>query len=133
MIRNWRRPLLWACALSLLLIGLLVQLSARRAAAGPETCARTERAEPDTITVRPASFRVLLFTKHQGYSYRSIPAAEAAIRRLGAGHGLTVLATDDARLFRDDVLRAFAAVIFLNTTGNNILSPTQKAAFERYD
>ena len=86
---------------------------------------------PDTMTVRPSSFRVLVLTKHQGYNHRSIPAAVAAMHTLGARHGFTVLATDDANLFVDDALRAFAAVIFLNTTGN-ILSQEQKAAVERY-
>ena len=83
------------------------------------------------MTIRPSSFRVLVFTKHQGYSHRSIPAAVAAMHTLGARHGFTVLATDDANLFVDDALRAFSAVIFLNTTGD-ILSEEQKAAAERY-
>lgn len=126
-----RRILLWTCALSLFLIGVLVQLSTRRAPAGPETCGYVGPEPIDSITVRPASFRVLLFTKHEGYGHRSIPAAEAAIHTLGARHGFTVLATEDARLFRDDALHPFAAVIFLNTIGN-ILSRSQKAAFERY-
>jgi type 1 glutamine amidotransferase len=87
--------------------------------------------EPDTLTVRPSTFRVLVFTKRQGYSHRSIPAAVGAVHTLGARHGFTVLATDDPSLFEKDVLPAFAAVIFLNTSGN-ILSEEQKAAFERY-
>jgi type 1 glutamine amidotransferase len=127
-----RRLLLWAIALCVLLIALLFEVRARRAARGPETCRGSdERVGPDTITVRPSSFRVLVFTKHQGYSHRSIPAAVAAVHTLGARHGFTVLATDDANLFVGDALRAFAAVIFLNTTGN-ILSDEQKAAVERY-
>jgi type 1 glutamine amidotransferase len=127
-----RRLLLWAIALCVLLIALLLEVRARRAARGPEICRGSdERVGPDTMTVRPSSFRVLVFTKHQGYSHRSIPAAVAAVHTLGARHGFTVLATDDANLFVDDALRAFAAVIFLNTTGN-ILSEEQKAAVERY-
>ena len=127
-----RRLLLWAIALCVLLIALLLEVRARRAARGPETCRGSdERVGPDTMTVRPSSFRVLVFTKHQGYSHRSIPAAVAAMHTLGARHGFTVLATDDANLFVDDALRAFSAVIFLNTTGN-ILSEEQKAAVERY-
>jgi type 1 glutamine amidotransferase len=127
-----RRLLLWAFALGVLLIALLVEVRARRAVRGPETCRGSdERAGPDTMTVRPSSFRVLVFTKHRGYSHRSIPAAVAAMHTLGARHGFTVLATDDANLFADDTLLAFAAVIFLNTTGN-ILSSAQKAALERY-
>jgi type 1 glutamine amidotransferase len=127
-----RRLLLWTGALSLLLIALLLEVRARRAARGPETCRGSgERVEPDTVTVRPSSFRVLVLTKHRGYSHRSIPAAVAAMHTLGARHGFTVLATDDASLFADGTLHAFAAVIFLNTTGD-ILSEEQKTALERY-
>ena len=127
-----RRLLLWATALCVLLIALLLEVRSRRAARGPETCRESdERVGPDTMTVRPSSFRVLVLTKHQGYSHRSIPAAVTAMHTLGARHGFTVLATDDANLFVDDALRAFAAVIFLNTTGN-IFSQEQKAALERY-
>jgi type 1 glutamine amidotransferase len=127
-----KRTLLWSGALGVLLIALVVQVRARRAARGPETCGGSSaRAEPDTLTVRPSSFRVLVFTKHQGFSHRSIPAAVAAMHTLGARHGFTVLATEDPTLFADDALHAFAAVIFLNTTGY-VLSEQQKAAFERY-
>jgi type 1 glutamine amidotransferase len=107
-------------------------LRARAASRGPEVCADApRRADPDTLTVRPSSFRVLVFTRHTGYAHRSTPAAVAALQQLGAGHGFTVLATDDPSLFTDSVLRAFAAVVFLNTTGS-ILGDQQKAAFGRY-
>ena len=127
-----RRVLLWSGALSVLLIGLIAQVRARREARGPETCGKPgEPAAPDTVTVHPSSFRVLVFTRHEGYSHRSIPAAVAAMHTLGARHGFTVLATDDPSLFEDNVLRAFAAIILLNTTGN-VFSDPQKAALERY-
>ena len=124
-----RRALLWAAAFCVAAIGVFVQVRARLAARGPETCATAGAARgPDTVTVRPSSFRVLVFTRHEGYSHRSIPAA---VTGRGARNGFTVLATEDPGLFADDALRRFAAVIFLNTTGD-VLSPPQKAAFERY-
>lgn len=127
-----RRALLWAAAFCVAAIGVFVQVRARLAARGPETCATAGAARgPDTVTVRPSSFRVLVFTRHEGYSHRSIPAAVTAMQTLGARNGFTVLATEDPGLFADDALRRFAAVIFLNTTGD-VLSPPQKAAFERY-
>jgi type 1 glutamine amidotransferase len=127
-----RRALLWAVAVSVILLALLVQRRARWAARGPEVCRESSgQSGPDTTTLRPSSFRVLVFTKYQGYSHRSIPAAVGAIHTLGARHGFTVLATADPSLLRDDVLHAFAAVIFLNTSGN-VLAEPQKEAFERY-
>jgi type 1 glutamine amidotransferase len=127
-----KRLLLWSVALAVMLAAVLVYLRAREASRGPEVCADApRRADPDTLTVRPSSFRVLVFTRHTGYAHRSTPAAVAALQQLGAGHGFTVLATDDPSLFTDSVLRAFAAVVFLNTTGS-ILGDQQKAAFGRY-
>ncbi len=126
-----RRALLWANALAIALLGLLVYVRARQVAR-EETCASDVARGPDTVTVRPASFRVLVFTRREGYIHRSVPAAVRALHTLGARQGFTVMATDDPAVFSDEGLRPFAAVIFLSTTGNNILSEEQRAAFERY-
>jgi type 1 glutamine amidotransferase len=125
-----RRTLLWTIALGIDVLGLLMQSRARQAARGPETCGRPGRG-PDTLTIRAATFRVLVLTKHAGYYHRSIPAAVVAIHTLGARHGFSVLATEDAGVFSDDGLQPFAAVIFLNTTGD-IFAPEQRTALQRY-
>jgi len=91
----------------------------------------SKRTAPDTVTVRPSSFRVLVFTRHAGYEHRSIPAAIGALHTLGARGGFTALPTEDPRVFADKILRSFAAVIFVNTTGD-ILDTAQQAALERY-
>jgi len=116
-----RRALLWTIALGVASLGLLMQVSC-----GPSGGANGR----DTLA-RPPTFRVLVFTKHQGYYHESIPAAVAAVRTLGAHQGFAVLATEDAGFFSDDRLRPFAAVAFLSTTGD-VLSDEQKAAFQRY-
>jgi type 1 glutamine amidotransferase len=127
-----KRLVLWSVPVAVLLAAVLVYLRARAAARGSEVCAGAPLLpDPDTLTVRPSSFRILVFTRHTGYTHRSIPATVAALHQLGAQHGFTVLATEDPRFFTDSVLRAFAAVVFLNTTGS-ILEGQQKTAFERY-
>ncbi|MEV1004565.1 ThuA domain-containing protein [Nonomuraea sp. NPDC050202] len=84
-----------------------------------------------SLTAVPAdpAFDVLVFSKTAGFRHDSIPAGIQAVRDLGAAHGFTVTATEDARAFAD--LSGYEAVIFLNTTGD-VLDPTQQAAFQTY-
>ncbi len=78
-----------------------------------------------------APFRALVFSKTAGFRHGSIPVGIEAIRKLGETHGFEVDATEDAATFTDDALSRYAAVVFLNTTGD-VLDPEQQAAFERF-
>jgi glucose/arabinose dehydrogenase/cytochrome c551/c552 len=75
--------------------------------------------------------RVLVFVKTSGFHHASIPAGIAAIRKMGTENGFDVDTTLNANRFAEDSLKKYAAVIFLNTTGN-VLDYRQEAAFERY-
>jgi cytochrome c len=93
-------------------------------------------ATPDTVGAPPtpvahAPFHLLVFTRTLGFRHASIPAAIAAVQVLGADNGFTVEATEDPAAFTDGNLARFAAVLFLNTTGD-VLDSTQQAAFQRY-
>jgi type 1 glutamine amidotransferase len=77
------------------------------------------------------AFRVLAFTRTMGFRHDSIPDAVEAITRLGAEHGFSVDTTEDPSVFNDAQLPAYAAVIFLLTTGD-VLDDPQQATFERY-
>lgn len=74
---------------------------------------------------------VLVFSKTAGFVHSSIPQGIAAIQKLGMENGFEVDTTKNAALFNEDSLKKYAAVIFLNTTGN-VLDYKQEAAFERY-
>jgi type 1 glutamine amidotransferase len=76
-------------------------------------------------------FRVLVFTKTTGFRHDSIPDGIALVQALGAANGFRVDASEDAAVFTPQGLKAYRAVIFLNTTGE-VLSPAQKAAFRAY-
>ena len=76
-------------------------------------------------------FKALVFTKTAAFRHASIPAAIAAVKKLGADHNFTVDATEDATAFNDANLAQYNVVIFLLTTGN-VLNDAQQAAFERY-
>lgn len=75
--------------------------------------------------------RVLIFYKTAGYTHTSIPAGIAAILQMGKENGFAADTTSNAAFFNEDSLKKYAAVIFLNTTGN-VLDYRQEAAFERY-
>lgn len=75
--------------------------------------------------------KVLVFCKTAGYYHESIPDGIAAIYRLGKMNNFEVDATTDSTLFTANILNNYAAVIFLNTTGN-VLSQAGQKAFEEY-
>lgn len=73
----------------------------------------------------------MVFSKTMGFKHSSIPDGIAAIQKLGSAHNFEVDTTKNAAFFQEDSLSRYAAVIFLNTTGD-ILDHKQEAAFERY-
>lgn len=75
--------------------------------------------------------KVLVFTKTTGFRHGSIPVGIKAIQALGAKNGFDVDTTEDASRFTEANLQQYAAVIFLNTTGD-VLNNYQEADFERY-
>jgi cytochrome c len=74
---------------------------------------------------------VLLFTLTRGYHHESIQAAVQAIERLGKENNFKVDTTSDPEKFQEKILSKYAAVVFLNTTGE-LLNINQQVAFERY-
>jgi len=81
--------------------------------------------------IRPGNPRVLVFTKTTGFRHASIPAGINALKKLGQENGFDVDTTENAANFTEDSLQKYAAVIFLNTTGD-VLDNYQEADFERY-
>lgn len=84
-----------------------------------------------TITSFAQSFKVLVFSKTEGFRHSSIPNGIAAIQQLGVDNNFEVDATEDATVFTFENLVQYDAVIFLSTTGN-VLNTNQEAAFEQY-
>lgn len=75
--------------------------------------------------------RVLIFCKTAGFHHNSIPAGIKAIERLGMQNGFRCDTTTDSLQFNKRNLKKYAAVIFLNTTGN-VLNEEQQKVFEQY-
>jgi glucose/arabinose dehydrogenase/cytochrome c551/c552 len=80
---------------------------------------------------REGNPKVLVFSKTAGFKHASIPQGIAAIQKLGREHNFEVDTTKNAAYFEEDSLKQYAAVIFLNTTGD-VLNHKEEAAFERY-
>ncbi|WP_119080678.1 ThuA domain-containing protein [Chitinophaga alhagiae] len=80
---------------------------------------------------RPGMPHVLVFTKTAGFHHGAIADGVKAIEQLGRQHHFTVDTTSNAARFTEDTLKQYAAVIFLNTTGD-VLDAGQQADFERY-
>ena len=85
----------------------------------------------DESTGSKSGKRILVFSKTNGFHHSSIPNGKAAIQKLGKENDFDVDVTEDSLAFAEDNLKKYAAVVFLNTTGN-ILSYKQEAAFERF-
>ncbi|MEM6964527.1 MAG: ThuA domain-containing protein, partial [Bacteroidota bacterium] len=75
--------------------------------------------------------KVLVFSKTAGFRHGSIEAGKTALLQLGLENNFRVDTTEDASYFTEDSLQNYAAVIFMNTTGD-ILDHYQQADFERY-
>lgn len=75
--------------------------------------------------------RILVFSKTAGFHHKSIPAGIAAIQKLGLENKIEVDTTIDAKKFNSKNLKQYAAVVFLNTTGD-VLNDEEQTAFEQY-
>lgn len=75
--------------------------------------------------------RILVFSKTAKFRHSSIDAGKAAIMKLGLENGFQVDTTENGKYFKEGQLQKYAAVIFLNTTGD-VLDYPQQADFERY-
>lgn len=83
------------------------------------------------VTAAIAKNKVLVFSKTAGYHHKSIDAGIKAIQQLGAQYNFDVDTTTDSTVFVLNNLKKYAAVLFLNTTGN-VLNDEQQNAFRQY-
>jgi type 1 glutamine amidotransferase len=87
--------------------------------------------DPNRSEAQKSQFRVLVFSRTLDYRHDSIPAGVAAIRNLGRANGFSVSSTESDAAFTRKRLHLYAAVVFLNTTGD-VLGPRAQGAFRSY-
>ncbi|MBS1667301.1 MAG: ThuA domain-containing protein [Bacteroidetes bacterium] len=80
---------------------------------------------------RQEKTRVLIFSKTNGFRHSCIPIGIAAIKKLGAQNGFEVDATEDSTMFRPDILKKYAALVFLCPTGK-VFGPEEEKALQGY-
>jgi cytochrome c len=80
---------------------------------------------------RSSTPKVLIFSKTAGFYHESIPTGMEAIAKLGKENGFDVDTTTQSEMMNEENLKQYAAVIWLNTTGD-VLNQYQEADFERY-
>ena len=85
----------------------------------------------NTLAAHPPQFKVLLFTKTDGWHHESQKEAVPAIEALGKKHHFTVDWHEDASRINDEELKQYDVIMFLLTTGD-ILNEEQQAAMERF-
>ena len=124
-------------ATTFVLIGLPVPLMATFFLQGPQhvgtvlTCLIAFAFISFAINSDKVQPRILVFSKTAAFRHGSIPRGKQAIQTLGLENGFLVDTTENADFFTDESLKKYAAIIFLNTTGD-VLNNDQQAAFERY-
>ena len=74
---------------------------------------------------------VLVFTKTAGYHHNSIKDGIEALQKLATENDFNIDTTSIANVFRQDSLKKYATVIFLNTTGD-LLNYIEQAEFQKY-
>jgi type 1 glutamine amidotransferase len=76
-------------------------------------------------------YKILVFAKTAGYHHESIGTGLLAIQKLGSQNRFAADTTTSAEEFTSANLKQYAAVVFLNTTGD-ILNDEQQQAFTQY-
>jgi cytochrome c len=75
--------------------------------------------------------KVLVFSKTNGYRHANIEVGVQAIEQLGKSNGFAVEASEDSTVFTEENLKNYAAVVFVNTSGD-VLNSWQQADFQRF-
>lgn len=75
---------------------------------------------------------VLIYHETGGYRHGSIEAGIEMITKSGAELGWKVEASQTSDIFASDSLSTYDVVIWMNTTGEDILTDTERSAFEAY-
>jgi type 1 glutamine amidotransferase len=81
--------------------------------------------------VTAKNYKILVFAKTAGFHHESIHVGLPALQQLGADHNFAVDTTTNSAQFTSANLKQYAAVVFLNTTGD-VLNDEQQAAFKQY-
>jgi glucose/arabinose dehydrogenase/cytochrome c551/c552 len=84
------------------------------------------------LTARKAAApKILVFSATKGFRHASIGPGKIALLKLGRENGFIVDTTENASDITEENLKQYAAIVFLNTTGD-VLDARQQADMERF-
>lgn len=75
--------------------------------------------------------KILIFSKTVGFHHSSIKEGVIALQKLANTHHILADTTTDAQNFNNENLKQYAAIVFLNTSGN-VFNSEQESAFQTY-
>jgi len=84
------------------------------------------------LTAAKPTMNLLVFTKTVGFYHVAKPNAIKAFYEMAHDHNWQITFTEDSTFFTDKELKKYNVVVFLLTTGNNLLNDTEKLALEKY-
>ena len=87
--------------------------------------------EPAEI-VTPSPLNILIFHKTNGFRHSSINNGIQMINGFANSNDWTVQDTQESSVFNSTTLADVDVVIFLNTSGNNLLTDSEQDAFEQF-
>ncbi len=80
-----------------------------------------------------SGFKILHYTETSGYDHNTRQVSLAMLQNLGLNHGFTVDNDTDGSSFDSlSTLLQYAVVVFASTSGDNILTASQRSNFESY-
>jgi uncharacterized protein len=87
---------------------------------------------PPALPVRLNATAILIFSKTNGFrDEEAIKAATICLLDIAQRRGWSAVVTDNAAVFRPDLLRRFKLIVWNNTSGD-VLTIGQRAAFQSY-
>lgn len=78
------------------------------------------------------TMNVLVFTKTMGFYHAAKPNAVKAFYEIAHENNWLLTVTEDSTYFTDANLKKYNVVVFLLTTGNNLLDANQRLAFQHF-
>ena len=87
---------------------------------------------PSTSICQENDINILIFSKINGFRHGSIDAGIEMINEFGENLNWTVDTTENGSDFNEDNLSQYDVVIWLNTSGNNLLTDAQQDAFRTF-
>lgn len=87
---------------------------------------------PQVGNAQETDINVLIFSKTNGFTHNSITEGTSMITQFGQDLNWNVITTQNGAAFTPENLAQYDVVVWLNTSGNNLLTESQQAAFEEY-